>query len=240
VQRVSDRKKEKSLDDISRVTRSKAEAKAAYDTLSGWYDLLAGSSERKFREECLRMINVQAGQTVLEIGFGTGEALLTLAHSVGSAGKVFGIDISDGMCKRAQIRLRKAGLADYVELKSGDATTLPFSSGSMDAIFIAFTLELFDTPEIPVVIAECRRVLRLGGRIGLVAMAKPDRSGWIVRFYEWAHHAFPVWVDCRPICVDLFLKDSGFEILSSKFRSAWGLPVEILLANNLKPKKDVK
>jgi demethylmenaquinone methyltransferase/2-methoxy-6-polyprenyl-1,4-benzoquinol methylase len=228
MQRVSDRKKEKSVDDISRVTRSKAEAKAAYDAMSGWYDLLAGSSERRFREECLKMLNVQAGEAILEIGFGTGEALLSLARSAGKQGKVFGIDISDGMCRRAQMRLRKAGLGDSVELRSGDATTLPFSSESMDAIFIAFTLELFDTPEIPVVIAECRRVLRQEGRIGLVAMAKPDRTGWMVRLYEWAHHAFPVWVDCRPIRSQIFLEEAGFTILDRKERSMWRFPVEIL------------
>ncbi|HEY5118300.1 MAG TPA: methyltransferase domain-containing protein [Anaerolineales bacterium] len=218
------------MDDISRVTRSKAEAKAAYDALSGWYDLLTGSSERRFREECLRMLNVRAGETILEIGFGTGEALVSLARSAGKQGRVFGIDISDGMCRRAQMRLRKAGLADSVELKSGDATALPFSAGSMDTVFMAFTLELFDTPDIPVVIAECRRVLRQGGRIGLVAMAKPDRSGWMMRLYELAHRAFPVWVDCRPIRSQKYLEEAGFNILDRKEWSMWGLPVEILLS----------
>jgi ubiquinone/menaquinone biosynthesis C-methylase UbiE len=230
MQRVGDGKKEKSLDVISRVTRSKAEAKAAYDAMSGWYDLLAGSSERRFREECLRMLNVRAGETILEIGFGTGEALLSLARSVEKQSKVIGIDISEGMCRRAQMRLRRNGLADSVELKSGDATALPFSAGSMDAVFMAFTLELFDTPEIPAVIAKCRRVLRQEGRIGLVAIAKPFRSGWIVRLYEWAHRAFPVWVDCRPIRSQIFLEEAGFNILDRKERSMWGFPVEILQA----------
>ena len=221
------------MGEISRVKRTKAEAKAAYDSMSGWYDLLAGSSERKFREECLRMLSVQTGETALEIGFGTGETLLALARSVGKQGKVFGIDISEGMCRRAQIRLRNAGLADSVELKSGDATTLPFSTGSMDAVFMAFTLELFDTPEIPVVLLGCRRLLRQGGRIGVVAMTKPEKSNRMVQGYEWVHHTFPSWADCRPIRADLFLKDTGFEIMSKKVQSMWGLPVEILLAKNI-------
>jgi len=221
---------EKSQDDISRVARSKAEAKAAYDSMSGWYDLLAGSSERKFREDCLRMLDVRAGETVLEIGFGTGDALLSLARSAGEQGKVFGLDISEGMRRRSQMRLRKAGLFESVELKSGDATSLPFPTGSMDAVFMAFTLELFDTPEIPAVLGECRRVLRQRGRIGVVAMAKPDRSSRMVTLYEWAHRTFPAWADCRPIRTQPFLAGAGFEILDGRSRSMWGLPVEILLA----------
>ena len=72
----------------------------------------------------------------------------------------------------AQARLSKAGLSGSVELKCGDATSLPFEAGFFDAIYMSFTLELFDTPEIGVVLNECQRVLRSDGRIGIVAMAK--------------------------------------------------------------------
>ena len=166
----------------------------------------------------------------MEIGFGTGEALLALARSVGTRGRVYGLDLSEGMRRRAQSRLRTAGLEDCVELKTGDATTLPFSSDSTDAVFISFTLDLIDTPEIPAVLDECRRVLRRGGRIGIVSMAKPEKSSWMVRCYEWAHRAFPVWIDCRPIRAHLYLANAGFEIMDRLDRSMWGLPVEILLA----------
>ncbi len=219
------------MDDISRVTRSKTEARRAYDLMSGWYDLLAGSSEGRFRDECLRILKVQTGEKVLEIGFGTGEALLALARSVGTRGRVYGLDLSEGMRRRAQSRLRKAGLEDCVELKTGDATSLPFSCDSTDAVFMSFTLELFDTPEIPAVLDECRRVLRRDGRIGIVSMAKSDKSNWMVRGYEWAHRAFPVWADCRPIRTQPFLANAGFDILDRLEGSMWGLPVEILLAN---------
>jgi ubiquinone/menaquinone biosynthesis C-methylase UbiE len=218
------------LSQISRVTRSKKEARDAYDALSGWYDLLAGGSEQRFKEQGLRMLGVQAGETVLEIGFGTGRSLLVLARSAGASGKVYGLDISPGMFRRAQSLLRKAGLAEWVELKVGDAAALPFPSESADAIFMSFTLELFDTPEIPIVLAECRRVLRRAGRIAVVAMAKGEKSNLMVGLYEWAHRAFPAWADCRPIRVREFLKEAGFDILEMRERSMWGLPVEILLA----------
>ena len=79
--------------EISRVTRSKQQAIAAYDRLSRWYDWLVAGSEHPLAGSGLKKLNASAGETVLEIGFGTGHALLTLVAAVGDAGKVVGIDV---------------------------------------------------------------------------------------------------------------------------------------------------
>ena len=220
---------------ICRVRRSKGEAKASYDRMSGWYDLLAASSEKKFVDAGLQKLCAQPGEIVLEIGFGTGHGILSLARAVGDAGRAYGIDISQGMLDITQERVRKAGLARRVELKCMDAETLPFTSGFFDAIFMSFTLELFDTPEIPMVLNECYRTLRSRGRICVVTLSKEEKPGCVTKIYEWIHSRFPKYVDCRPIHAQRALEDAGFRPSDAEQRSMWGLPVEIVVASKAAP-----
>ena len=211
---------------ISRVSRTKEEASQNYDQLSRWYDLFA-SSEKKFTDFGLEMLAVQSGESVLEIGFGTGHALLKLARAAHPA-IVNGIDISKKMRIVAEKKLRRAGLKDAVRLKTGDAAKLPYDNSQFDAIFISFTLELFDTPEMPFVLQECYRVLKSGGRLGVVALKKEECRA--IHIYEWFHEKMPTLVDCRPIYAKESIEDVGFQITKNKKMTMWGLPVDILLA----------
>jgi ubiquinone/menaquinone biosynthesis C-methylase UbiE len=217
---------------ISRVQRSKEEAKATYDTLSRWYDLLAGPSERLFQEEGLRRLDVKEGEQVLEIGFGTGHSLVALARQVSESGRVYGLDVSEGMLRVARQEVAKAGLMDRMDLSTGDAEAMPFVDDSFDALFMSFVLELFDTPQIPAVLQECRRVLISGGRMSVVALSKEGRAGMMRRLYEWAHRRFPRLLDCRPIFVQRALEDARFRVLESVERTMWGLPIEIVVASS--------
>ena len=217
------------MNTISRVLRPKEEARSSYNKLSRWYDLISGSSEKKYRDIGLQKLAARPGERILEIGFGTGHCILSLAEAVGDSGHVCGIDLSDGMLAIARDRLERAGLQGRVDLQAGDALALPYESDGFDGVFMSFTLELFDTPEIPLLLEQCRRVLKAGGRIAVVTLVK--KPGMAVRIYEWFHEKMPSAVDCRPILAQEALAAAGFSLGEVTALSMWGLPVEIILAH---------
>ena len=218
---------------ISPVTRSKEAGRISYNHLSRWYDLISGSSEQKFCNEGLQMLKASSGEAILEVGFGTGHSLLNLAESVGRSGRVYGIDLSEGMLAITRARIERAGLQSLVDLRCGDATDLPFDVDKFDALFSSFTIELFDTPEIPLVLKECWRVLKPTGRICIVSLSKNGKQTAMLQLYEWAHEKFPNIIDCRPIFVGQALITAGFEIIQFSVQSMWGLPVEIVLGSKV-------
>ncbi len=197
--------------------------------MSPFYDYFAGIFEQNYRNLALRRLSITAGETVLEIGYGTGHCLKQMAEAVGEEGKVYGIDLSSGMLAASKRRLEKAGLWDRVELTCGDAMKMPYEDEQFDAVFSSFALELFDSPEIPQVLAEIRRVLGPNGRVGIISMSKGDGAPLLLKLYEWLHRKLPQYVDCRPIYVEQSIKDAGFGIQFKERVSLLGLPGDIVI-----------
>jgi ubiquinone/menaquinone biosynthesis C-methylase UbiE len=216
--------------EISGVPRSKDEARAFYDRISKWYDAIEGIWTKKSKEAGLRKLGAAEGENVLEIGFGTGHAVLALARSVGASGKVYGIDISSRMLDISRAKVLRRGYTERVELVQGDASHLPYKSDFFDAVFMSFVLELFDTPDISQVLAECRKVLKKSGRICVVSLSKAGGLKPMRGIYEWGHRGFPRLLDCRPIFLRGSIENAGFRILDASMTSIAGIPVEIVLA----------
>jgi len=219
----------------SQIAHSHETARASYNRLSRWYDMLAGQSEARLVESALDRFTAAEGENILEVGFGTGTALVALAHSVGNTGAVFGVDISDGMLTIASTKAQRAGISERVHLQRNDAENLPYEDNCFDGIFMSFTLELFDPDEIPLILHECHRVLRKDGRICVVAMAKKESPNLITRLYEWGHKTFPKTIDCRPIFVHHWLESAHFSVIDTECTSVWGLPVQIVVAKRDNP-----
>jgi demethylmenaquinone methyltransferase/2-methoxy-6-polyprenyl-1,4-benzoquinol methylase len=224
---------------VLRVFQSKEETRRFYNKIARVYDLLAEHSEQPMREIGLTMLAAQPGEIVLEIGFGTGHCLVELARAVGPAGKVLGIDLSENMLAESQKLLRDEHLSERAELQCADAEQLPYEGNTVDGIFASFTLELFDTPDLPNVLEEWQRVLKPGGRLVVVAVSKEGKSSVALQAFEWTHRHFPNLVDCRPIYVRRALEAAGFRIVESRVEQMW-VPVEIVLGVNDDDRGDLR
>lgn len=202
-------------------------AQKNYDRLSRWYDRLTGHTEDAVREVGIALLGVQPDEHVLEVGCGTGKGLALLADR---STHVHGVDVSVGMIRMARRRVRDAALSERVVISSGDALHLPYRSEWLDAIFMCFTLELFTPAGMFCALAECGRVLRNGGRIGVVAMALPAQMNLMTRLYLLAHQLLPHTVDCCPINLASVLTRAGYGIRTLQSRGLWGLTVQVLVA----------
>jgi len=221
--------------DILPAPRTKEEAKEVYDRFSKFYDYTLGLLGRKYSEMALERLSVIEGETILEIGFGTGHCLKWIAKLVGPVGKAYGIDISPKMIGKTKKRLEKEGLANRAELCCGDATYLPFNESAFDAVFMSFTLEVFDTPEIPRVLAQIKKVLKLGGRLVTLDMSKENGKSVFLKVYEWIHNKFPKYLGSRPIYAEQCLIDAGYQVKSKEKIRIFRLPAEIIFATKALP-----
>jgi len=230
---------------ISRATRSKNDTRVFYNRISRLFVLSEGFFKRKHLKMGVERLSVSEGNVVLEIGVGTGDSVIEFA--VGDSGRVYGVDISQGMLDTTRMKIKKEGLLDRVELVNKDAVSLSFKDDSFDKIFMSLTLELFDTPDIPKVLSECFRVLKKipkvlsecfrvlkkSGRICVVSLSKKN-SNANLRIYEWLHGVFPRMLNWRPIFLEEALNDAGFKTTDSSLIFMLGLPFEIVVGE---PKK---
>jgi ubiquinone/menaquinone biosynthesis C-methylase UbiE len=201
---------------------------APYDRISVAYDLIADPAEHQARDRGLDLLSARPGERVLEIGGGTGRALIELAQAVGPSGEVCGLDPSAGMLRLARQRL--SSCPGHVDLQQGDGRFLPYLAASFDAAFMSFTLELFDPLDIELLLSEIKRVLRpRGGRLAIVCLTPMPEPGLVAQAYEWLHRRFPHLIDCRPIDVLRHLERSGYGVTSTESMTLWSLPVTAVL-----------
>jgi demethylmenaquinone methyltransferase/2-methoxy-6-polyprenyl-1,4-benzoquinol methylase len=208
-----------------------------YTRISQIYDALTDAGEHVAHKLAVKWLDARPGERILEVGFGTGTAMVPIARAVGRRGQIVGVDISEGMCRVASRRVRSARLAATVHLRVAAIPPIPADDRQFDAAYMAFTLELFPDEAIPMVLHEIRRVLRPDGRFVVIAMDKGDKGqkpGFAERAYRWLHEHCPNVIDCRAIDVVGLLTDAGLALIRVQTLDIWGLPVKVCLsiANN--------
>jgi ubiquinone/menaquinone biosynthesis C-methylase UbiE len=141
---------------------------------SGWLGRLVGFFLRINREGIewtVSLLDIQPADHVLEIGFGPGHAIRRVS-ALATQGLVAGIDFSEVMLRQASARNVAAIAAGRVELKQGEASSLPYPDNSFDKVFATNVIYFWQDPVAS--LKELRRVLKPGGRLALYVIAKEE------------------------------------------------------------------
>jgi ubiquinone/menaquinone biosynthesis C-methylase UbiE len=167
---------------------------------------------RKYEErnrDALRVIAARASDRVLELGSARGDVTFFLAHHVRD---VVGLDASDDALRMAERARLTRGIGN-VSFAKGDVADLSlFPDASFDAVAAIDLVEHVDDPTLAAMLAESRRVLRPGGRLGLYT---PDRAHYVERLkaHDFVLKQFPQHIAVRRAeAYRRFLSQAGFAL----------------------------
>jgi ubiquinone/menaquinone biosynthesis C-methylase UbiE len=118
---------------------------ARYGSLAPEYDRACRYID-KSREAAVEALEVAEGQTVVDVGCGTGATLAALAERVGRSGRVIGIEHSPSMLALARARVAASGLADRVTLVESGAERAVIPD-RIDALLFCYTHDVLQSPD---------------------------------------------------------------------------------------------
>jgi phosphatidylethanolamine/phosphatidyl-N-methylethanolamine N-methyltransferase len=151
---------------------------AAYNRYASIYDALFGTILQHGRVTLARVMQTRPGERVLEIGVGSGLMLALYPQHV----QVLGIDISEQMLRRAQLKVDRLQLA-HVELKLVDAEHNGLASGAFDHVVLPYVYSV--TPAPLDLIRESFRLCKPGGSIWILnhfsGLGIWDRLEWLIK-----------------------------------------------------------
>jgi len=111
---------------------------------------------------------LRPGETVLEVGCGTGVLTRWLARRTSGAHRITGIDINRYLLQEAGALTRREGLEGAIDFREGDAESLPFPDNSCD---VAMSVTVIEETDADRMLAEMVRVAKPGGRVAIIARA---------------------------------------------------------------------
>jgi len=132
----------------------------------------------------LALVELNKGETVLDLGSGGGIDVLLSGKRVGPTGTVYGLDMTDEMLALARENAAKAD-ATNVHFLKGLIEEIPLDDASVDVVISNCVVNL--SPEKDKVLGEVARVLRPGGRIGISDVVAEDRLSGADRAERGSH-----------------------------------------------------
>jgi ubiquinone/menaquinone biosynthesis C-methylase UbiE len=175
----------------------------AYDVL---LRVIWCGSERIYRDKTVELRGIRTGESVLDVGCGTGTLAIAAKRRVGQAGRVFGLDASREMISRARKKAARAGAE--VDFQMASAEALPFSETTFDVVLSTTVFHCLPDRTRDLCIREIVRVLKPNGRLLLIDFGGSNRRRSLIGHLR-AHRNFDVF-DLIPT-----IRESGLTDLNT-------------------------
>ena len=164
-----------------------------FDNISPKYDflnrMLSMGIDVLWRKKAVKLLKKYNPKTILDIATGTGDFAIEAVKL--NPEKIIGIDISEGMLKYGQQKIKKKGLDKIIELQKGDSEDLAFADNSFDAATAGFGVRNFQNLEKG--LAEILRVLKPGGVAVILEFSQPETVPFKQIYNFYFKYILPFW-----------------------------------------------
>lgn len=154
--------------------------KETFNAIAGRYDLMNSlmslGLDKRWRRIAVKCVGAKPGMHILDVCCGTGQLSLEIGKNVSPQGKVTGLDFSQKMLDVAKKSLELSPNRDNIQFIQGDAMALPFPDNSFDGVTVGWGLR--NLPDLRQGIKEMTRVVKPGGKVVSLDMAKPNLPGF--------------------------------------------------------------
>ena len=191
------------LHDMSTSDDAQKKAAATYNAAADFFDHPANTFWERYGRRTIELLDLTAGERVLDVCCGSGASALPAAQAVGPTGFVVGVDLAENLLELARTKAGKQGLTN-VQFESGDMTALRFADDSFDAVVCVFGI--FFVPEMDAALRELTRVLRPSGVIAITT--------WGPRLFEPVNRAF--WNSIQKIRPELYKGFNPWDRICNK------------------------
>lgn len=173
-----------------------------FDNISDTYDglnrVISLGIDVKWRKKVVALIREKQPTTILDIATGTGDLALLMADT--SAQKIIGLDLSVGMLRVGEDKIKAKNLSEKIEMVVGDSENIPYADNYFDAITVSFGIRNFETLEKG--LSEIYRVLKPGGLFVILETSVPTKFP-----YKQGYAFYTKFI--LPIIGKLFSKDQN-------------------------------
>ena len=157
-----------------------------YDVMN---TVLSFGQDYFWRKFAVQRMNLKASDRVLDLACGTCVFTKEALRQVPSL-KVEALDFNAEMLAQGEIRLEQAGLLEQVNLVQGDPPPRPYADNTFDAAMSGFAMR--NVPDIKQVMKEMQRVVKPGGKVVVLELAKPTMFGFKQLYYFYFTYILPI------------------------------------------------